>query len=167
MIGKAQSFSVLGIDAYRVVVEVDVGKGQPAVNIVGLPEGAVKESRERVRAALHNSGFWFPSTRVTINLAPADIKKEGVALDLPIALALLMATGELRSDRLQRFAMAGELGLDGSVRPIRGALSLAFGAREAQLEGLVLPAENADEAAIVEGVCIVPVRTLREARDFI
>ena len=167
MIGKALSFSVLGIDAYRVVVEVDVGKGNPAVNIVGLPEGAVKESRERVRAALTNSGFWFPQTRVTINLAPADIKKEGVALDLPIALALLMATGEIRTDRLNRFALAGELGLDGSVRPVRGALSLAFGAREAKMEGLILPSDNADEAAIVEGVNIIPVSSLREARDFI
>lgn len=167
MIGKAFSFSVLGIDAYRVEVEVDVGKGQPAVNVVGLPEGAVKESRERVRSALQNSGFWFPNTRVTINLAPADVKKDGVALDLPIALALLMAIGELRPDRLLRYGLAGELGLDGSVRPIRGALSLAFGARETQLEGLLLPRENADEAAIVEGVKVIPVSTLREARDFI
>ncbi len=168
MIGKAISFSVLGIDAYRVLAEVDVGKGITAVNVVGLPEGAVKESRERVRAALRNSGFWFPTTRVTINLAPADVRKEGVALDLPIALALLAATGEIKNtERLEQYALAGEMGLDGNVRAIRGALSLACGAREIGLKGLVLPRENADEAAIVEGIDIIPVDTLREARDFI
>ncbi|MCX7012074.1 MAG: YifB family Mg chelatase-like AAA ATPase [Candidatus Sumerlaeota bacterium] len=167
MIGKAISFSVLGIDAFKVGVEVDIGKGQTAVNVVGLPEGAVKESRERVRAAVINSGFWFPSTRVTINLAPADIRKEGVALELPIALALLAAMGDIKTDRLEKFALAGELGLDGAVRPIRGSLSLAFGAREAGLEGLVVPAPNADEAAIVEGVSVIPVGSLKEARDFI
>jgi len=166
VIGRAQSFSVLGIDAYRVVVEVDVGKGQPAVNIVGMAEGAVKESRERVRSAMSNSGYWFPATRVTVNLAPADVKKEGVGLDLPIALALLVSTGELSSERLERYGVAGELGLDGSVRAIRGALSLAFAAREGGLEGLILPRENAEEAAIVEGIKVFPVDSLRQARDF-
>jgi len=167
LIGKSISFSVLGIDAFRVEVEADVAKGMPSVQIVGLADNAVKESRERVRAALVNGGFWFPTTRVTLNLAPADIRKDGVSLDLPIALALLGATGEIKSDRLERYALAGELGLDGEVRPVRGALSLAFGAREAGLEGLLLPEVNASEAAIVEGIEIIPVSTLREARDFI
>ena len=164
------SYGVYGIEPYQVTVELDVTIGQneqTIFQIVGLPEGAVKESRERVRAAIGNAGFWFPGGRITANLAPADIRKEGAAFDLPLAVALLAASGSLPHDRLGDFAMVGELGLNGELRPVRGALPLALGARAGGLRGLLLPVDNAPEAAVVEGIEILPVATLAEAIQFL
>ncbi|MCH8332363.1 YifB family Mg chelatase-like AAA ATPase [Candidatus Sumerlaeota bacterium] len=164
------AYGTYGINAYRVSVEVDISAGpadQPTFQIVGLPEGAVRESRDRVRAAIGNSGFWFPLGRITANLAPADIRKEGVAFDLPLAVGLLAASQDLVSDRLQSYALVGELGLSGEVRPLRGALPLALGVREDGMRGMVLPVDNAVEASVVEGIEVIGVSSLKEAVDFL
>jgi magnesium chelatase family protein len=167
MLAKVLSSAVLGIDAYLVEVETDVAPGLPSMQIVGLAEGAVKESKERVEAAIKNSGFLYPLKRVTINLAPADIRKEGAAFDLPIALGILAATDQLPKPRLSEFVVVGELSLDGSVRPIRGALPIAVSARETGLRGILLPPENGNEGAIVEGIRVHAIRTLTEAFQFL
>ncbi len=169
MLGKVVSVGVFGIDGYVAEVEFDVRSGMPAIVVVGLPDAAVKESKDRVAAAIKNSGYRWPGgdTRITINLAPADIRKEGPAFDLPLALGALSATGQLLSDRLRDYAGVGELALDGSVRPVKGALSMALTARDAGLKGLILPAENAREAAVVSGVEIVPVKALAQAVGFL
>ena len=167
MLAKVLSGAVLGIDAYIVDVEVDLHFGLANFAIVGLPDGAVKESRERVKAAITNTGFAFPVNRIIVNLAPADIKKEGSAFDLPVALGILTCMGMLPPERLEKHLFVGELSLDGSLRPIQGALSLAVAARNNQLEGLLLPAENANEAAVVEGLKVYPVQTLAQALEFL
>ena len=163
MLAHVQSSAVLGIDAYEVRVEVDVSNGLPSMSIVGLPDAAVNESKERVRAAIKNSGFLMPyDKRVTINLAPADVRKAGPIFDLPIAIGLLVATGQLSGEHLEGAILVGELSLDGSVRPITGALPTAIGARERRQTRLYVPAANAREAAIVAGVDVYPVATLAE-----
>src|SRR5512137_751824 len=131
MLAKVLSSAVLGVDAYLVNVEADIALGLPTFNTVGLPDVAVKESRDRVKAAIKNSGFEFPAKRITVNLAPADIKKEGAAFDLPTAVGLLAAEELVNPDRLPKVAILGELSLDGSVRPVRGALCMAVAAKEA------------------------------------
>ena len=165
MLAAIRSAAVLGIDAYDVIVEVDVALGLPQWFIVGLPAGAVKESRERVGAALVNAGFSVPPRRVTVNLAPADVRKEGTAFDLPIALGLLVGTGVLDADAVARCVVVGELGLDGSIRPVRGALSIArrisAGCR-AGADTLVLPPSNVAEAALVTGLRLAAPSTLGE-----
>jgi magnesium chelatase family protein len=165
------AYGVFGIDAYRVSVEIDISatpNDQAAIfQIVGLPEGAVRESRDRVRAAIGNSGFWFPGGRVTANLAPADIRKEGVGFDLPLAIGLLVASRSLQSERLGDYAIVGELGLNGEVRGIRGALPLALGVRADRMKGLILPAANAREAAVVEEIEVIPVESIAEAVGFL
>jgi len=166
MLARVHSGAVLGIDPFPLAVEVDVKAGMNAVSIVGLPDTAVKESRDRVGAALRNSGFRFPRGVVIINLAPADVRKEGSALDLPIAIGLLAASGQVPGERIVDYAMAGELALDGSIRPVAGALSLAIGARQQGLRGILVPAENADEAGVVAGVDVIPVASLMQAADF-
>ncbi len=166
MLAKVLSGAVLGIDAYIVEVEVDLSFGLQAFNVVGLPDSAVKESRERVQAAITNTGFAFPVNRIVVNLAPADIKKEGSAFDLPIAMGLLATMGMVQSERLEGYLFVGELSLDGSLRPIHGALSVAVTARNHQLKGIVLPEENADEAAVVDGIQVYPVKTLAQAIEF-
>ncbi len=163
MLAHVQSSAVLGIDAYEVRVEVDVSNGLPSMNIVGLPDAAVNESKERVRAAIKNSGFLTPyDKRVTINLAPADVRKAGPIFDLPMAIGLLVATGQISGEHLDGAILVGELSLDGSVRPITGALPTAIGARERGITRLYVPAANAREAAIVTGVDVFPVATLAE-----
>ncbi len=152
MLAAILSAAILGIEAYDVTVEVDAARGLPAWTIVGLPAGAVKESRERVGAALVNSGFTLPPRRVTINLAPADVRKEGTAFDLPIALGILVATGQLAPDPLAAIIAVGELGLDGSLRPVRGALPIARRAAQRRHATLVLPPGNVAEAALVSAV---------------
>src|SRR3954470_19206422 len=134
MIASARTFALHGVGAREVTVEVDVRKGLPAFSLVGLPDAAVRESRERVRAALSNSGFEFPQQRITASLAPADLRKAGPAFDLAIAAALLAASGQLPPERLSRVALAGELALDGSVRPVPGILAMAEAARELDVE---------------------------------
>ena len=162
MLAKVLSSAVIGIDAYVVEVEVDIARGLPSFSTVGLPEGAVRESKERVKAAVKNSGYHFPSDRITVNLAPADIKKEGSAFDLPMALGILAATGLIENADYAGHIFLGELALDGMIRPVKGALSMAIAARELGLKGIFLPAENAIEAAVVEGIPIFPVKTLSQ-----
>ena len=167
MLAKIQSSAVVGVDGLPVEVEVDISYGLPSFSTVGLPEGAVRESRERVKAAIKNSGYEFPNRRITVNLAPADVKKEGTGYDLPMALGILAAFDILRSDIISRFGVIGELSLDGSVRPAKGILPMAIAARDAGLEGILVPQENANEAAIVSGIKVIGVKTLYEAVEFL
>ncbi len=168
MLAKIQSFILIGIDPLQCEVEVDVaGRGLARTLIVGLPQAAVKESIERVRRAMINSGYAFPQNPLLINLAPADVKKEGPALDLPIAIGLLRATNFIQNDQHREFLIAGELALDGRLRKIKGALSLALLARQHKLRGIILPEENAREAAVVEGVEVYPVSSLAQAVSFL
>ncbi|PYP88780.1 MAG: magnesium chelatase [Blastocatellia bacterium AA13] len=165
MLFKTLSAAVFGIDAYAVDVEVDLtprsGDGQvPMFTMVGLPDLAVRESRERIRAAINNCGFFFPIHRVTVNLAPADIRKEGSSFDLPIALGILGANGDLKREELSDAVMVGELSLDGRVRPIKGALPIAVAARAHGVKRLLLPEENAHEAAVVSGLDVYPIGSL-------
>jgi magnesium chelatase family protein len=162
MLARIRSAAVLGIDAYPVDVEVDITNGLPSFSTVGLPQGAVKEGRERVGAALVNAGFSFPLRRITVNLAPADIRKNGSAFDLPIALGILVASGQLPEERLQNQMVLGEVGLEGDLRPVRGALSMALAARAARQTGVLLPHANVLEASVVEGVEVCGARTLLE-----
>ncbi|GAB6166249.1 YifB family Mg chelatase-like AAA ATPase [Thermostilla marina] len=168
MLAKLTTFSLLGIDAATVEVEVDVSpSGLPKTVLVGLPEAAVRESTHRVDRAIANSGFQRPQNRTVINLAPADIPKDAASFDLPIALGILAASGQLDQQRLSEYAVVGELALDGGLRPIRGALSMAMEAAKRRLRGIVLPRQNAAEAAVVEDVEAVPVSTLTEAAAFL
>ena len=167
MLFKTLSAAVFGIDAYLVEVEVDIGPGSQGIfNVVGLPDNAVRESRERVRAALRNCGFDYPFMQtITVNLAPADVRKEGSAFDLPIALGILGCTGAFFGKLLDSHVFMGELSLDGSVRPVRGALSAALAARERGIHNLVVPEANAHEAAVVEGTRVFAVKSLPQAVD--
>src|SRR3954454_17409092 len=150
MLAKLRTFALLGIDAVPVEVEVDVAPGTAKVVLVGLPELAVRESVHRIERALANLGYARPTGRTVINLAPADLKKDAGAFDLPIALGLLIATGQVKPDQVAGCAAVGELALDGAVRPVRGALSMAMAARDGGLKRLFVPRENAREAAVVQ-----------------
>src|SRR5947209_9945012 len=152
MLAKLHAFALVGIDAAPVTVEVDVSAGLPKTVLVGLPEMAVRESVHRVERALANLGYQRHPGRTVINLAPADLRKDAGGFDLPIALALLVATGQLSPDQLRDFAMVGELALDGNVRPIKGALSIAMAAAAAGIPRLLVPAASAREAAVVKAV---------------
>jgi magnesium chelatase family protein len=167
MLAKVLSGALLGIDAYPVVVEVDIAQGLPQFATVGLPEGAVKESKDRVKSAIKNSGYDFPTRRITINLAPADIRKEGAAFDLPMAVGLLAATGLVPLATASRYLLMGELSLDGEVKPVRGVLPVAAAARAWSLDGLILPADNAEEGALVDGLPVYAVKSLGEVIDFL
>src|SRR3989475_8716111 len=167
MLARVRSAAVLGIDAYLVDVETDIANGLPTFATVGLPQGAVKEGRERVYAALANTGFTFPLKRITVNLAPADIRKEGSAFDLPIALGILAATEQISGARLTQLAVLGELGLEGAIRPVRGALPVALAARAAGLVALILPRENLPEAGVVAGIQVLGARGLAEIADYL
>jgi magnesium chelatase family protein len=167
MIATALSSTLQGIDGLLVEVEVDIAPGLPQLAMVGLPEGAVRESKDRVRSAMKNSGYEFPAQRITVNLAPADVKKEGSAFDLPIALGTLAATGHLPAKRLRDYAILGELSLDGRVKSVRGALPIAAAVQRKGMQGLVLPTSNALEAAVVQGIDVIPVTTLVDAFEFL
>jgi len=167
MLSRVFSSAVLGIDAYIVQVEVDLSSQVPSFSTVGLPDGAVRESKDRVAAAIKNSGFRFPLRRITVNLAPADIRKEGSAFDLPIAVGILAASGQVSAERLGDLALLGELSLDGTLRPIRGALPIAVGVRDTGIRGLVVPKENAAEAGIVEGIEVYGLGSLGEVVAFL
>ena len=167
MLSRVLSSAVFGIDAYRVDVEVDIAQGLPAFATVGLPEGAVKESKDRVKAAVKNCGYDFPVRRITVNLAPADIKKEGAAFDLPMAVGILAATEVVSKARLDRYFIVGELSLDGKVKPVKGILPIAVAARDEGIRGLLLPPDNAREAAVVKGVEVLPVDTLSDCVEFL
>lgn len=168
MFSRIFSAAVLGVEGYIVEVEVDLSPGLPSFVTVGLPEGAVRESKERVQSALKNSGFSLPLKRVRINLAPADIKKEGSAFDLPIAVGILKAIGDIQeSDFLERLLIVGELSLDGSVRKVKGVLPMVIAARDRGFEGVILPYDNMLEGGIVDGIRVIPVRTLFETVRFL
>src|SRR5208283_4103824 len=170
MLYKVLSAAVYGIDANLIDVEVDysgVVSDQDHFHTVGLPDAAVRESRDRVRAAIKNSGYLIPPTHITINLAPADLKKEGSGFDLPIALGILGAYGALQVSDVSQFLMVGELGLDDSVRSIPGMLPVAILAREKDIPNLILPAANAAEAAVVEGVNVYPVSSLLDVLELL
>jgi len=163
MLARATTFAIDGLEPRRVWVEVDVRPGLPSFAVVGLADAAVRESRERVRAALLNSGFEFPLRRIVANLAPAHLRKVGPGFDLALALALLAASGQVSAGALDRVAVAGELSLSGELRSVRGILAVAEGARRAGLEQLIVARERAAEAALVEGLRVAGVRSLREA----
>ena len=167
MLSQINSGAVSGIDAYAVEIEVNAGHGEPKVVVVGLPDAAVKESSDRVWTALINSGFRPPMGHTTINLAPADMKKEGPSFDLPIALGIIAALDDMKSDLLPRICVVGELALSGAVRRVRGVLPITLMARKAGMKAIMVPVENAEEAAVVDGIKVFPVRNLREAADFL
>jgi magnesium chelatase family protein len=167
MLFKTLSAAVFGIDAYPVEVEVDISAGMPNFTTVGLPDAAVRESRERIKSAIKNCGLDFPFQAITVNLAPADVKKEGSGFDLSIALGILGTTGVLLKNDLKNTLFLGELSLDGSLRPVKGALSIATMARQKGLRKMVVPLENANEAAVVQDVQVFGLRSLPEALDLI
>jgi magnesium chelatase family protein len=167
MLARIHSCAVLGIDGIPLAVEVDCSPGLVKLVIVGLPDLAVKESQERVTSAIRNSGFRLPKGFTVVNLAPADIRKEGSALDLPIALGLLAASEQLTCGALTQYAIVGELALNGAVRPVAGALPMAIAARDEGLRGIILPEVNAEEAGIVPGVEVIPIATLNDAASFL
>jgi magnesium chelatase family protein len=166
MFSQIFSAATFGVDAYLVNVETHLDLGSPKFFMVGLPDNAVKESIHRVTAAIKNSDFKFPNRKMTVNLAPADVKKEGSSYDLPVALGILTASGQLKSELLDKFVVLGELALDGTLRPVHGALVIALEARARGKRGIVLPEENAREAAMVEGIEVYPMRNLRESIEF-
>lgn len=167
MLAKVLSSALHGIDAIAVAVEVDIAQGLPQFATVGLPDGAVKESKDRVKAALKNSGYDFPARRITVNLAPADIRKEGASFDLPIAIGILAATGVVKEALLSEYLILGELSLDGGIKPVRGCLPVADLARRDGFRGIIVPTDNAAESAVVEGVEVVGVRELAEVVTFL
>ena len=167
MLAKLHTFSLLGIDALPVEAEVDVSPGAiPKTILVGLPEAAVRESTHRIERALVNSGFVRPHDRVVINLAPAELPKQASSFDLPIALGVLAGSGQLESDLLENYAVVGELALDGSMRPVKGALSIAIAAQRSGVRGLIVPTQNAGEAAVVEGLEVIAIDSLAQAVGF-
>ena len=167
MFAKVLSGTPFGVEAVLVEVQCDVSPGIPGLSIVGLPDKEVSEARERIRSALKNSGLPFPELRVTVNLAPADLRKEGVGLDLALAVALLGATGEIPPERLEGYVFLGELSLDGGIRGVRGVLPVALAAAEAGIERMLVAADSAPEAALVEGLSVYPIPDLRTAHAFL
>lgn len=167
MLTKVYSAALRGVDALEVEIEVNGGPGDPQIVVVGLPDASVRESRDRVITAIHNSGFRWPRSKMTVNLAPADVKKEGPSFDLPIALGMLAVQDEVDIPRLARCMVAGELGLSGEVRAIKGALPIALEARNRKKKAVILPVANAAEAAVVEGIQVFGVSSLREAYELI
>jgi magnesium chelatase family protein len=166
VLAKIISSTLLGVDACPIEVEVDLSNGLPTFTTVGLPDAAIRESRDRVKAAMANSGFSFPLKRITVNLAPAHLRKEGTAFDLPIALGILQAAGHIDTETLQHYVVVGELSLDGRVKAVTGALPMALAARNQGLSGLLLPAANAGEAAVIEDMPVFGVETLAQAIGF-
>jgi len=162
MYSQVKSGTLYGLNSEQVIVETDLSPGLPAFNVVGLPDATVRESKERIRAAIINSGFKFPAKRITINLAPAGTKKEGTHFDLPIAIGVMTSVGLIRKDRIADFAFLGELSLDGSVNRINGALPLVIGLRNQGIEKIILPKSNAEEASAIDDVLLYPVRSIRE-----
>ena len=167
MYGKTTSYAIQGIDAQQITVEADIKGGLGKFSIVGLPSNSVKESKDRVSAAIKNSGFRFPTHNYTVNLAPADIRKDGVALDLPTSLALVYALNQMKTTKLEKYAFIGELALDGSLRPVNGVLPVAVACWKDKLDGLILPYENAKEAAIIDDLNVYPATSLNEVVNFL
>lgn len=167
MLAKVYSAAVYGVDAFEVEIEVNAASGSPVIVVVGLPDVAVKESRDRVTTAISNSGYHWPRGRTTVNLAPADVKKEGPSFDLPIALGMIAAGAEIELVDVERYCFVGELALTGLVRPVRGVLPIALEARKQGRKAVIVPEANAREAAMVDGINVLAVRTLRETFEFL
>jgi len=167
LLSRVLSSAVFGVEAFLIEVEVDIRQGLPNFTTVGLPEAAVKESKDRVKSAISNSGYRFPDDRITINLAPADIKKEGTGFDLPIALGILAAMGVVPQGLLAEYLILGELSLDGRIKPVRGLLPAALLAKKRGFRGMILPKENAREAAIVDGIEVLAVPRLSQSVEFL
>ena len=164
MVSSVRSLGLYGVSGYEVKVECDISSGLPAFDVVGLPDTAVKEARNRVRSAVKNSGFAFPVSRITVNLAPADRRKEGTVYDLPMLVGLLQGSGQLEAD-LEPWGFVGEVALSGQLRPVRGMLPMALAARRAGMQGLFVPAGNAQEAILADGITVYPVETLTQLTD--
>jgi magnesium chelatase family protein len=162
MLSKVFSFGLIGIEAYPVEIEVDVSAGLPSVTIVGLADISIRESKERVKSALRNSGFCWPQGKITVSLAPSDIKKEGASFDLAIALGILAASGQIYTEKLREYFFLGELALDGSLRPVRGVLPISIAISKKESTKLFVPSCNAKEAAMADNICVLPARTLKE-----
>ncbi|MEH1818693.1 MAG: YifB family Mg chelatase-like AAA ATPase [Nostoc sp.] len=167
MLARVWSASIVGIDAVKVGVEVDVSGGLPGIVVLGLPDSAIQESRERVKATLKNTGFAFPMRKIVINLTPADLRKEGPCFDLPISVGILTASEQVSADLLGDYLFLGEVSLDGSLRPVAGVLPIAAAAQKMGIAGLVLPADNAQEAVVVEGLAVYGYKHLSEVVDFL
>lgn len=167
MLAKVRSVAVNGLEARFVEVEVDLAMGLPMFTVVGLPDATVRESRDRVRAALHNSGFGFPQRKITVNLAPANLRKEGAGFDLPMAVGILAAEGVIPSERLREIVLVGEVSLEGGIKPVQGVLSMALACRGRGIKGLLVPIENATEAAIVDDVPVYPVATIPQVVEYL
>jgi magnesium chelatase family protein len=167
VLARIFSSAVVGIDAYIVEVEVDIMQGLPTFTTVGLPETSVKESKERVKSAINNSGYEFPNDRITVNLAPASVKKEGTGFDLPIAIGILCATGIISKSPVSKYLIVGELSLDGRIKAIKGSLSIAMAAKQADFNGIIIPYDNRKEAAVIEGIAVIPATHLSQVVSFL
>ena len=152
MVNRVKTGTVIGLNAYEVCVETDIINSLPSMSIVGLPDAAVNEARDRVKSAIKNSGYTFPSRKIVVNLAPADVKKNGTSFDLPIAMGILIEEEVLTQEQIQDYAFIGELALDGLIRPISGVLPLVLGLKEAGIKNIIVPKENSKEAALIEGI---------------
>ena len=167
LFSKINSCGLIGVNAYGVEIEIDIGSGLPHFILVGLPDAAINESKERVRSAIKSSGFEFPSKKIVVNLAPADTKKAGPTYDLPIALGILSCEGILNKDNLENLYIVGELGLSGKVRQVNGALSFVIHAKKKKANGIIIPKDNSYEATLIPGINIYPVLDLNEAINVI
>jgi magnesium chelatase family protein len=167
MLARVFSFALSGIEAYPIEIEVDVSTGLPSITLVGLADTAIRESKERVKSAIKNSGFSWPAERVTVNLAPSDIKKEGTYFDLAIALGILAATAQINGQVLNNHFILGELSLDGSLRPVKGVLPISISIAQCKIKNIITPLHNAREAAIVSGISVFPVDSLRQTVEFL
>ena len=165
MLSKVYSACVCGVDSYTVDVEVDISSGLPAFSVVGLPDTAIRESRDRIKSAIKNMGFKFPNKKITVNLAPADIKKEGAGFDLPIAIGILMASGHIKEDIINNFIICGQLSLNGDLKSIKGALPITMNIKKDK--SIILPKANGNEAAVVEKINIYALSSLKEVIDFL
>ncbi|MFM8009051.1 MAG: magnesium chelatase domain-containing protein, partial [Dolichospermum sp.] len=167
MLARVWSASIVGIDAVKVGVEVDVSGGLPGIVILGLPDSAIQESKERVKATLKNAGFAFPMRKIVINLTPADLRKEGPAFDLPISIGILAASEQVNADLLGDFLFLGEVSLDGSLRPVAGILPIAATAKKMGISGIIVPVDNAQEAAVVEGLSVYGCQHIADVVDLL
>ncbi|MFH1282766.1 MAG: YifB family Mg chelatase-like AAA ATPase [bacterium] len=167
MFAKITSSTLKGVDGYKVTVEVDIARGLPSFSIVGLPDTSIKESKNRVFAAIRNSGFKFPSKKITVNLAPAHIKKEGPIFDLPIAIGILKAQGKIIGSKSKDYCFIGEVALDGTLRPVKGVLSIVLEMRRLKVQGIILPFANRNEAGVVKGIEVLPAKDIRDVVDFL
>lgn len=164
MFAKAKSYGLIGLNTFDVEIEADISSGLPKFDVVGLPDAAVKESRERVRASIKNCGYTFPVSRITVNIAPADIKKEGSVYDLPILIAMLKASNQLK-ESIDDYAFIGELSLDGEIRPVNGVLPMILRAKEKGIKAIIIPYENAGEGAIIDGIDVLPAKNIKEITE--